>query len=239
MSQASEKKVPVKAKKITGQQLPVKAKAGTVTASPAKGKKVAAGKLLVKETKTAVKATVRKSAAKDTKKVVAKLPVKTKKATAKELPAKKVSAPKAPRKKAVSKALQPNDTVLQMLQMIQKSLDADKAEEINTIDLRGKTTIADYMVIANGGSSRQLVAMAEHLASKCKSEFKRTVSIEGKGESDWVLLDTGDIIVHLFRAEMRRFYNLEKMWTGDLPTDLLEDSLENQVLRHRARKKSL
>lgn len=227
MSQASEKKVPVKVK------------AATVTASPAKGKKVAAGKLPVKETKTAVKATVRKPAAKGTKAVVAKLPVKAKKATAKELSAKTASAPKVTRKKSVSKALQQNDPVLQMLQMIQKSLDADKAEEINTIDLRGKTTIADYMVIANGGSSRQLVAMAEHLASKCKSEFKRTVSIEGKGESDWVLLDTGDIIVHLFRAEMRRFYNLEKMWEGDLPTDLLEDSLENQVLRHRARKKSL
>ncbi len=227
MGQASEKKVPVKAK------------AATVATSAAKGQKVAAGKSPVKETKTAVKATVRKSAAKDTKKVGGKLPVKAKKATAKESPANQVSAPKAPRKKAASKALEQNDAVLQMLQMIQKSLDADKAEEINTIDLRGKTTIADYMVVANGGSSRQLVAMAEHLASKCKSEFKRTVSIEGKGESDWVLLDTGDIIVHLFRAEMRRFYNLEKMWEGDLPTDLLEDSLENQVLRHRARKKSL
>lgn len=204
---------------------------------PAKEKKVVTEKVGVKKTKPSIQVTGNKSEAQDIKAGIKKSPVKKPKASVEEAPIKKSIKPKTSRKKASPKVLEQNDVTLQMLQMIQKSLDADKAEEIKTIDLRGKTTIADYMVIANGGSSRQLVAMAEHLASKCKSEFKQTVSIEGKGESDWVLLDTGDIIVHLFRSEMRRFYNLEKMWEGELPNDI-EDSLENQVLRHRARKKS-
>lgn len=104
-----------------------------------------------------------------------------------------------------------------VLTLIETSLDADKAEEIVTIDLVSKTTIADYMVIATGRSQRQLAAMADHLVVKLKDRGLVPVPIEGKDQGDWVLIDAGDVIVHLFRPEARAHYNLEKMWAMDLP----------------------
>lgn len=92
------------------------------------------------------------------------------------------------------------------------SLKEDKAENIVQIDLRGKSEMADYMVIASGRSARQVAAMAEHLVSKLKQEYGRASKLEGKDAGDWVLIDTGDVIVHLFRPEVREFYQLEKMW---------------------------
>lgn len=103
--------------------------------------------------------------------------------------------------------------------MVERSLDDDKAEAVTTIDLAGKTSIADYMVIATGRSARQVAAMADHLATKLKAEGARTVAVEGLPAGDWVLVDCGDIIVHLFRPEVRSFYNLEKMWSADMPGD--------------------
>jgi ribosome-associated protein len=91
------------------------------------------------------------------------------------------------------------------------SLEDDKGEDIAVIDLRGRSSIADHMVIATGNSSRQVAAMAEHLAEKLKARHLR-VSVEGLAQGDWVLLDAGDIVVHLFRPEVRSYYNLEKMW---------------------------
>ncbi|KAF0118671.1 MAG: putative nicotinate-nucleotide adenylyltransferase (NadD-like) [Rhodospirillaceae bacterium] len=93
------------------------------------------------------------------------------------------------------------------------SLANDKAEDIIVVDLNGKTSIADYMVIATGRSSRQVGAMAEHLMERLKAQGV-VVSLEGMRECDWVLLDAGDVVVHLFRPEVRMFYNLEKMWGG-------------------------
>ena len=93
-------------------------------------------------------------------------------------------------------------------------MDADKAEDIISIDLTGKSSIADYMVIATGRSSRQLAAMAQHLDEKLSKTGIKQVSIEGLTQGEWVLLDGGDVIVHLFKPDVRRFYNLEKMW-GD------------------------
>ncbi len=104
-----------------------------------------------------------------------------------------------------------------VLTLIESSLDADKAEEIVTIDLTAKTSIADYMVIATGRSQRQLAAMADHLSLKLKERGVVPVPIEGKDQGDWVLIDAGDVIVHLFRPEARTHYNLEKMWAMDLP----------------------
>ena len=92
------------------------------------------------------------------------------------------------------------------------SLDQDKAEEIVQIDLRGKTSIGDYMVIASGRSTRQVTAMAEKLVDRLKQEHGRTCKVEGKEAGDWVLIDTGDVVVHIFRPEVREFYQLEKMW---------------------------
>ena len=96
-------------------------------------------------------------------------------------------------------------------------MEDDKAEDLVTIDLAGKYTIADYMIIASGRSQRQVGAMAEHLREKLKAAGLTSVPVEGAQRCDWVLIDAGDVIVHLFRPEVRAFYNLEKMWGLDLP----------------------
>lgn len=112
-----------------------------------------------------------------------------------------------------------SDSVNRLLRLITDSLDSDKAEDIVSIDLQGKTTVADHMVIANGQSRRQVLSMAEHLAQRLKDEGLGTVHMEGQSQGDWVLLDAGDVIVHLFRPEVRAFYNLEKMWSVTLPNE--------------------
>jgi len=117
-------------------------------------------------------------------------------------------------KKAAPKAATMSDDVLKI---VASSLDDDKAEDIVSIDLRGKSSIADYMVIATGRSSRQLAAMAQHLDEKLHKLGVKGVAVEGKTQGDWVLLDGGDVVVHLFRPEVREFYNLEKMWGAELP----------------------
>ena len=99
-----------------------------------------------------------------------------------------------------------------LLGLVEKSLDDDKAENVVAIDLSGKSSIADYMVIASGRSTRQLGAMAEHLQVKLKATGINPVGIEGATAGDWVLIDGGDIVIHLFRPEIRQLYNLEKMW---------------------------
>jgi ribosome-associated protein len=100
----------------------------------------------------------------------------------------------------------------ELLATILKTLDEDKAEDVVQIDLRGKTEIGDYMVICSGRSTRQVSAISEKLAQKVKDDFGRTPRVEGKETGDWVLIDTGDVIVHVFRPEVRDFYQLEKMW---------------------------
>jgi ribosome-associated protein len=92
------------------------------------------------------------------------------------------------------------------------SLDDDKAEDIVQIDLRGRSDMADHMVICSGRSSRQVGAIAEKLADRLKQEFGLSSKMEGRETGDWVLIDTGDVIVHVFRPEVREFYQLEKMW---------------------------
>jgi ribosome-associated protein len=99
-----------------------------------------------------------------------------------------------------------------LLARILTSLKNDKAEDIVQIDLRGKSSIGDYMIIASGRSSRQVSAISEKLVDNIKQDFGRSRKVEGKGAGDWVLIDTGDIIVHVFRPEVRDFYQLEKMW---------------------------
>ncbi len=103
-----------------------------------------------------------------------------------------------------------------LLSTVLASLEDDKAEDIVTIPLAGKSEMADHMVIATGRSSRQVGAISEKLAERLKSELGLLVRIEGKDLGDWVLIDAGDVIVHVFRPEVREFYQLEKMWVGDL-----------------------
>lgn len=119
---------------------------------------------------------------------------------------------------AAPKSAQTSDGVEQLHALIMQSLDDDQAVEAVSIPLAGKSAIADYMVIASGRSTRQVASMAQKLSEKIKAETGRFVRIEGLANADWVLIDAGDIIVHLFRPEVRSFYNLERMWAfGDAP----------------------
>jgi nicotinate (nicotinamide) nucleotide adenylyltransferase/ribosome silencing factor RsfS/YbeB/iojap len=103
----------------------------------------------------------------------------------------------------------------ELLELILKTLEDGKAEDVVTIELAGKTTIADQMVIATGRSTRQVLALAEHLEEALSRRMR--ISVEGKTQGDWVLIDASDVIVHLFRPEVRSYYNLEKMWGEALP----------------------
>jgi ribosome-associated protein len=96
--------------------------------------------------------------------------------------------------------------------LVLRSLDDDQAVEVVTIPLTGKSNIADHMVIASGRSTRQVASMAQKLTERIKQELGRSVRIEGLPVADWVLIDASDVIVHLFRPEVRSFYNLERMW---------------------------
>lgn len=99
-----------------------------------------------------------------------------------------------------------------LLDHIIASLEDSKAEDVVRIDLRGKTAMGDYMVVCSGRSSRQVTAIAEKLTATLKADLSRSARVEGKETGDWVLIDTGDVIVHVFRPEVRDFYQLEKMW---------------------------
>jgi ribosome-associated protein len=123
------------------------------------------------------------------------------------------AGPKTPRAKRVK--AEPSE--LDRLQgVIVASLEDDKAENIVTLDLAGKAMFCDRMVIATGLADRQITAMAQHLSEKLHQAGLKRVQIEGAGSSDWVLIDAGDIIVHLFKPEARTTYALERMWGEDL-----------------------
>ena len=109
----------------------------------------------------------------------------------------------------------------QILELITTSLDDDKAENILTIPLRGKSAIADYMVVASGASSRQVAAMAEHIEFKLKQNKIAILGLEGLRQADWVLIDANDVVVHLFRPEVREFYGLERMWANDAVEEIV------------------
>ena len=133
-------------------------------------------------------------------------------------PAKKTVRKPAAKRKAVSKAAPapaPKKSVPQsaLLDRILTSLDDDKAENIVTIDLEGRSALCDAAVIASGRSSRHVAAMAEHLSRRLKEAGYGTRPVNGQGQGDWVLVDAGDVIVHLFRPEVRDYYDLEGMWS--------------------------
>ncbi len=118
--------------------------------------------------------------------------------------------------KSVSAGAEDDRAVVDALHdLVLKSLDDDQAQEIVSIPLEGKSSIADYMVIASGRSTRQVAAMAQKLVERVK-KAGGSAKLEGLNNADWVLIDVGDIVVHLFRPEVRSFYNLERMWAvGD------------------------
>ncbi len=114
-----------------------------------------------------------------------------------------------------------NQRLASLLDTILECLDDAKAEDVVSIDLQGKTSIGDVMIIASGRSQRQVGAIADKLSKKLKDDGFGRVRIEGQPNCDWVLIDAGDVIVHIFRPEVRDFYNLEKMWSAANPADLV------------------
>jgi ribosome-associated protein len=117
-----------------------------------------------------------------------------------------------------SELVSPHDSGA-LLTQVQAWLDDAKAENVAVIDIRGKSSIGDYMVIASGRSDRHVGAIAEQIQRKIKEEGYGRARVEGQPQCDWVLIDIGDIIVHVFRPEVREFYNLEKMWSAERPSD--------------------
>lgn len=104
-----------------------------------------------------------------------------------------------------------------LARLVAGQLDDDKAENILEINLVGKSAIADAMVVASGRSQRHVSALADHVAKKLKDEGLEGIRVEGLPNADWVLIDAGDLIVHIFRPEVRDFYNLERIWSSDAP----------------------
>ena len=104
------------------------------------------------------------------------------------------------------------------MELVTASLDDDKAHDVVVIDLAGKTDFADFMVIATGTSQRHVATMAEHLREKIKSAGQSRVPLEGLEQAEWVLIDGGDVVVHIFKAEVRKFYDLEKIWGAPVST---------------------
>lgn len=118
----------------------------------------------------------------------------------------------APAGKAAVRMPKAEDRAAPLHDLVLAQLDDDQAQEVVSIPLAGKSSIADHMVIASGRSTRQVAAMAQKLAEKVKQAGFGPIRIEGLPAADWVLIDAGDVVVHLFRPEVRSFYNLERMW---------------------------
>ncbi len=111
----------------------------------------------------------------------------------------------------------PEPSAKQLVKLIETTLDDDKAEDIVTIDLDGKSSVANYLVIASGRSVRHVSALADHVLRALREIGLGRVATEGMSSGDWILMDAGDVIVHLFRPEVREFYDLEKIWSIALP----------------------
>ncbi|HEY4136609.1 MAG TPA: ribosome silencing factor [Alphaproteobacteria bacterium] len=230
------KKAAVPAKKAAAKTVAAK-KAATKKVAPKKAvaKKVAAPK--VAKPVTAKKPVAAKKPLAARKPVVAKKPVAPKAGTPVVPKADKPVAPKAS-KPVAPKANKPKGPTEQLLDVILRSLDDGKAEDVVAIDMAGKSAVADYMVIATGRSQRQLGALAENLRAKLKSTGKRVPHAEGLTQGDWVLLDAGDVVVHLFRPEIRTAYNLEKMWSQPFEENNsgMEGMIKERQVQHNAAK---
>ncbi len=149
----------------------------------------------------------------------AKKPLKAKKPAPKTTPAKAAAKAKAVKTASAKKpTATPSKLSTQqkaaeaLSKQIAKILDTNKAEEISTLNIREKCSFADYMIVASGRAPRHVSALADYVADMLKKLGRPALSVEGKESGDWVLIDAGDVVVHIFRPEVRQFYNLEKMW---------------------------
>ena len=120
---------------------------------------------------------------------------------------------------ALSGALSSDSLAANLLATVHSSLEDAKAEDIVAVDLGGKSSVADHMVIASGRSNRHVSAVADKLLQTLKAQAAGPIRIEGLAQADWVLIDAGDVIVHIFRPEVRSFYNLEKLWSSEAPVE--------------------
>jgi ribosome-associated protein len=149
------------------------------------------------------------------KKIVKKLAAKAKKKAA--APKKPAVVKKEPKDKPAPKAAKPAKRADELHKFILKALDQEKGEDIVSLDLAGKSSVADYLIVVTGSSSRQIVSMAKKIRDKIQTQGYNA-RIEGAGSGDWVIIDAVDVVVHFFRAEVRQFYNLEKLWGTDFST---------------------
>ncbi len=224
------KKVAVRkavAKKTVAKKPPAKKTVAKKVIKKAPAKKVVAKKVATK--KPVAKKLVAKRA--PAKKVAAKKPV-AKKALAKKLVVKKASAKKVVGKKSAVTAkvvIAPKGPRYAgpdwpLMNVILDSMEDSKAEEILPINVMGRSSMADGMVIASGRANRHVAAIADQLVDKLKAFGQKDIRVEGLETSDWVLVDAGNIIVHIFRPEVRSFYNLEKLWSEHAPIDSSADA---------------
>lgn len=119
------------------------------------------------------------------------------------------------RGKGLAKIKQQTQTASEIKDLIVKILDDGKAQDVTALSLKGKTTIADYLVIASGTSERHLLALAQRICEELGKVGIKGLQVEGEGGSEWLLVDVNDVIVHLFKPDRRKFYDLETMWSGD------------------------
>lgn len=199
-------------------------KPATKKAAGGKGAKAPARKGAAKKTaaKKAVKAATRSPAAKPaTRKAAAKTPAARKpvasKSTARKPVAKTPVAVKAAPKQAPVAAAPPPPQWPPLVMEVLKQLDDSKAEQVVTIDVSRKSTVADVMVVASGRSNRHVSAIADQVVERLEQMGKKNLRVEGMPQCDWVLVDAGDVMVHVFRPEVRSFYNLEKLWSEHAP----------------------
>lgn len=178
--------------------------------------------------KSSVKPAAKRTAAKAPAKAIKPAVTKTGKSkaaapVAKKAPAKKIAAAKAPAKKPAKQPAKPSGKTVQpglpeqIRDTMLRVLDDRQAENVLTIDLRGRSSIADYLIIASGRAARQIAAIADIARGELAKIGVRQVRSEGTAEGNWVLVDAGDVILHLFRPEVRQFYNIEQIYGEDLP----------------------
>ena len=130
-----------------------------------------------------------------------------------------VLAGRAARKPKAAVVAKPRSA--ELLDLVLATLDDAKAEDVVSIDVAAKTSITDHMVVASGRSQRHVGAIADQIEKKLREMGHTRIHVEGLAQCDWVLVDAGDVIVHLFEPDVRNFYNLEKMWSGDRPLDVV------------------
>lgn len=130
----------------------------------------------------------------------------------------RTATPKKTEKQTSKSDLSGKATAKKIYDLVTDSLESSKAVDIAPINIEGKSALADYMIVASGTSHRHVSAVADHLLRSLKAEGLGTSKVEGLSNADWVLIDAGDVIVHIFRPEVREFYQLEKMWSEDIDT---------------------